>query len=336
MADCYRVMFPPFVPNLDLPEKPQAQFYAFMKEVLQKLFDDPEGFFKKIYADDAYPNRFNRKPYNKPDLIVHMKKDVKDIDEFLTCLFEIGRNGEVAESGMKVNLNVSKKQVKNLNWVGLSYENGLISSKSYPHMFPAWSYLAKKEAATVLTFSRCFFYDRHSYLEDVYVKLFDKKAFEMLTGWLKQHEYKRYELTRPANPLDYVKSLTAREVELGNSISGDPHHIGFAYEYKYEAQVPQYAVPRIVRYKDILLHFAEMPENLQKFVLNHTKHCDNCRYCTQTDKSGKRPQATVFVTETVGLCPYYPGFSISFTEIDTKRAADIIELMEFMEKILIG
>lgn len=55
-----------------------------------------------------------------------------------------------------------------------------------------------------------------------------------------------------------------------------------------------------------------MDARLQAFVARYTKHCDDCGYCVQTDRTGQRPKAFVPVQyggETLPLCTYFPDYA---------------------------
>lgn len=67
-------------------------------------------------------------------------------------------------------------------------------------------------------------------------------------------------------------------------------------------------------------------------MLEHTKCCDQCRYCVQTDKTGQRPLSTMMVAGEP-LCPYYPGFCCAILELDAKRVSQIIALLQDIEAI---
>lgn len=84
-----------------------------------------------------------------------------------------------------------------------------------------------------------------------------------------------------------------------------------------------------------LEHFEEMPSSVRDFVMSRVKRCDGCRYCVQTDKSGKRPLARIPVQyggEEHGLCPYYPGYRFWWSDIDEALADNIIGLLDFMDR----
>jgi hypothetical protein len=80
-----------------------------------------------------------------------------------------------------------------------------------------------------------------------------------------------------------------------------------------------------------------MSEKNKSFVINHTKKCDGCRYCVQTDKTGSRPLASIQVIyeqKKYNLCPYFPGYCYSWTNINDDLVDQLIEMLSFMDKFL--
>lgn len=337
MVQSYLDMFPTFYPCSDLPHESQRQLYEFVYSVYKTMFAFPEKFFKKILEDDAYPRRFNRTSYGKPKLYNFMKSDLKEIDDFLLCLYDIGKYGEVVENGIRVGCEIKKKQMARLQLFGLKLDNCILVHEKYNEMFAAWKYMSSRNEVSFIEFSRCMFAKDHAYMEEIYAALFQKEAINKLSGYFLQHSYNRYELARDKYTLDYVKNIAdnakGKAAPLGNSLFGDPNHIGLSFEYRPDVTVPQYAVLRIVKMKEILNQIENAPESVKEFVLKYQKKCNNCKYCTQTDKSGKKPKQVV-VVDNIEICALYPGFNFCFTKIDDKQVTDIIDLIEFMVKVL--
>jgi hypothetical protein len=165
-----------------------------------------------------------------------------------------------------------------------------------------------------------------------------KKPVNTLVLYLKKSGYQCVETKRGPYTLDYIKQDVEGEVPLGYPIHGDPHHYGISAEYTAYAVIPQFLVLRIIEMKNILLKFERMSPELKKFTIQHTKKCDDCRYCTQTDKSGKRKQIyiTVSYEGEYKLCPLYPGFTFSFTKLDDLLVTNLIAFLDFMEGVIHG
>jgi hypothetical protein len=335
----YMDMFPKFVPwgNAKLPPEAQEQFYTIMKNMYELLYRKPELLFKVFNEDDAYPNRYNRKSYNKPNLLSHMKSDLKKMDAWLNFLFELGKHGVNAGSGylMDYDFPINKGYQTILKELGFSMEDYLIIHLKYPQVFKVLNWMVNRDDIDAAALSRCMFDPKHNYLEDAYSALFgNEKVFRKLVRYLVNNGYECFERLRSANTLDYVMEHAERATLIGSPLHGDPNHTGISFDYKAEALVPQYMVLRILGLKELLIRFDEMSPDLKDFVWLHCKHCDNCGYCTQTNKSGKRQAACIKTTcrqGTARLCTLYPGFYSTFEQLDEKLYDNITEYLAFMD-----
>lgn len=89
---------------------------------------------------------------------------------------------------------------------------------------------------------------------------------------------------------------------------------------------------RLPYYTTVLNHIEDLPADVRHFALSHTKTCDGCRYCVQTDKSGMRPLRAILINETP-KCPLYPSFSYQFDTLNADTANMILLLFKCMEAI---
>ena len=79
---------------------------------------------------------------------------------------------------------------------------------------------------------------------------------------------------------------------------------------------------------------SNLSENTKFLILQRTKRCDGCRYCTQTDKTGKRPFAATAMQDETQLCPYYPGFNYTFERLTKKDVDCVMDFLTDMEKLV--
>ncbi len=93
MAQGYMDLFPPFVPDERAPVSvaEQEDFYIRMRQLYQLACDEPLLFVPALHEDDAFPNRFNKTPYGKPELSANMKKFTKAVDGLVQNLFSAGQ-----------------------------------------------------------------------------------------------------------------------------------------------------------------------------------------------------------------------------------------------------
>ncbi|MCJ7737563.1 MAG: hypothetical protein MUQ10_09665 [Anaerolineae bacterium] len=81
-----------------------------------------------------------------------------------------------------------------------------------------------------------------------------------------------------------------------------------------------------------------MADDLKDFVVGTAKKCDECGYCTQTDKTGKRKRLAIEVShhDVSSICPLYPGFSFTFTELGERLTTNLMAFLDFMDRHISG
>ena len=89
---------------------------------------------------------------------------------------------------------------------------------------------------------------------------------------------------------------------------------------------------RIPYFQDLLKQSDRMNDQVKSFIINTSKKCDGCRYCVQTDKTGKRPLAYINVNE-YKICPYFCGFQYRWKSLDDKTVKNMIEMLTFIDEI---
>ena len=325
IAHTYQDTLPPFVPAQDGPSAAeQAVFYRLIQALHQLAFDEPELFVPQLYApgDDAFPNRFNRTAYGKPELLKAMKKMQKAVDDMLAVMFEMG-------AGRPVKL--SKRQAVLLARLGIAPEGPLL---------PAWVWMSTRPDAGLLTFSRCMFDADYPYLSDVYARLLgNEAAFRRLEAWMLAHGYERFLITNTTASDDRA-SLTYANPAWGPT----PPKGGFEYGMRHTGVSMRYDIyianPQVLGVcipggmKVFLEKFGEMDSGLQSFVAERNKQCDACGYCVQTDKTGKRPKAFVSIGhegKKYAMCTYFQGARFCFTSLTDALVDRIIGFLAFMD-----
>ncbi|MHB1317210.1 MAG: hypothetical protein ACYCYF_01185 [Anaerolineae bacterium] len=339
MVHTYLDLLPPFAPSANAPVTAEAQeeFHTFVRTMLETLYAQPDLLLPALHGDDGYPNRYNRAAYGKPALLNTMRSDLKRLDDWFAFLYEAGRTGVVSGDTLRLNpaLKVKKAHRELLPHAGLTLADGTLRHDSLARLFEAWAWMAKREGADVVRFSRCMFDPACRYMESVYARLVgDSEAFARLVRYLDDRGYEYHEMVRDASTVDYAREHAEHPTPLRNPLYVDPNHTGISFDYQRDAAIPQYVVLRIRGMKGLLERFAAMPDRLQAFVLEHCKVCDDCGYCTQTDKTGKRRPQHVWVTrgeQHIRLCPLYPGFTFTFTALDPALYEDLVAFLTFMD-----
>lgn len=317
--------FPPFLPEENAPVAAEGQkvFYDLMKRLYQLAYDKPEMFVAALHEDDAYPNRYSKVSYGKPELLTNMKKFIKTVDSLVEKMFHAGQ-------GEAVKLSKREKAVL--------AELGLADLAQLP---AACTWMAQREEASLNRFARCFFQkDLGSYAMAIYASLIGEEPFTRLVSWLAQSGYQPHVFT----------DITASDCKCSLTFynpAWSPKAPSAGFEYKmlhtgislrYDAYIQKPCVLGLCipnGMKPFLERFGEMKPELQAFVAETTKKCDGCRYCVQTDKTGARPLACIGVAygaQTLPLCPYFPGFSYCWTELNDVLVDQIILFLGFMDR----
>jgi hypothetical protein len=314
-----------------------------MEGLFRRLSAEPTLLLRDVHEDDAHPNRFNKGSYGKPKLKVHMRRVLKEVEALLELLFRLGQSGHAEGEAMAADepppLKAKHKRVMEQLGVRMWEEHGrtLFAHHEYASLPAAWTWMASRPGASLLSFSRCLFQDGYPYAREIYQRLSgDEQAFQRLMGYLEEHGYTYLQNLDGALSMDYVKSHDGTLPTKGGFQYGI-RHIGISASYDVLVRDPQVFGLCIPQMKRILGSFAAMRPALQDFVAARTKTCDECRYCVQTDKSGTRPLAFVSVehrNQRIDLCPYFPGYRYSWPRLDERLVSSIIAMLEFMDHLL--
>lgn len=322
MARAYLAMLPDFVPeehgSVSIAE--QRAFYDLMKNLYQMIYDEPSRIVPSLHEDDAFPTRY-KKGYGKPELEKNVLKIKKAIESLLKNMFLTGQGADVK---------FSKRQLKILSDIGIRDLNRLPE---------AWTWMANRPGADPVAFAYCLFDKNHVYSIDIYASLLGEGAFRRLEQWMLSQGYKPYDRYK-TEWVDYQLTLAYANPAWGDACP----NIGNEYKIKhtgisaqYDAYVSQPAALGLcIPYglKFFLERFSEMGQQVRELVIERTKRCDGCRYCVQTDQTGRRPLACIPVVyeETVyRLCPYFPGYNYSWTCLDDALADRLIAFLAFMD-----
>jgi hypothetical protein len=325
MVQTYMDMLPKFIPdeNAEIDIAEQENFYFLMKNLYQLAFNEPLLFVPSLHEDDAYPNRF-KKSYGKPELVNNMRKFLKAMDSLLQSMYLIGQ-----DSSVKIN----KRQQEILSRLGIN---------NYSKLPLAWTWMSNRPESNNIEFIHCLFDRNYPYTSDIYASLLGESSFRKLENWMIKQGYKRfdiYDITASdcKLALTYANPLWSKEPPKGG-FEYKIRHTGISAQYDYYVQHPAVfglCIPNGL--KAYLSAFDSMSTPNQNFVVNHTKKCNGCRYCVQTDKTGLRPLAYIQVNyeqKKFNLCPYFPGGSFSWTNINDDLVDQLIEMLSFMDKFI--
>jgi hypothetical protein len=328
MAHYYLDTFPPFVPDegaeIDIEE--QKRFYDFMSGLYQLIYDEPGQLAPILHDDDAYPTGVLKNRYATPKLGIDMRRFLKAMEALLANTLALGRG----EPGVVLN----KRERAILSRLGF---------EDFSNLPPAWVWMAARQGASLSSFSRCFFKRGYPYASDIFAGMFgDESVYRRLETWMLDRGYK----------LHTIESITANNssvslVYANPAWGADSPRGGFEYKIKHTGIAAVYEPERLLPavfglcipngLKAFLNDFESMGDDLKAFVAERTHKCSNCRYCVQTDKTGKRPMARIpvnFHGMPYDLCPLYPGWSYSWRSLDDALADRLIEFLGFMDATL--
>lgn len=324
IAQAYIHLLPPFIPDdhgsVSVGE--QEQFYITIKKLYQLAFDEPLLFVASLHEDDAYPG-FIKSSYGKPELQVNMRKFSKTIDMLLQNMFLMGRGSQVKWN---------KRQKAILSRLGIN---------DFANLPAAWIWLSTRPDSNLTEFSFCLFNKEYPYTSDIYAYLLGEKAFRKLENWMIGQGYRRfdnYNITASDCKLSltYANPMWSKERPTGG-FEYKIRHTGISARYDSCFENPVVfglCIPNGL--KTYLKAFDSANTNIKNFIIKHTKKCDGCRYCVQTDQTGTRSLAVIKVVhegEEYDLCPYFPGYGYRWHSINNELAEQLIEMLGFMDKL---
>ncbi len=322
MASAYLAMMPNFIPDeqSEVSIADQHEFYHLMKRLYELLFDQPSLIVPTLHEDDAFPTRY-KKGYGKPELQLYISKCKKDMECLFQSMYLLGQNADVK---------LNKRQRNILSLLGIT---------NFTKLPAAWTWMSNRKGANQVAFTYCLFNENYVYATDVYARLLGEKEFRRLEEWMISQGYKAYDIYN-VTASDCRLSLSYANTAWGNERpnGGNEYkvrHTGISAQYDAYVNTPaSFGLCIPYGLKLFLENFDSMSQRNKEFVMSRTKKCDGCRYCVQTDKTGKRPLACIPITYAQTeymLCPYFPGYSYSFTSIDDNLVDTIIDFLVFMD-----
>ena len=325
MAQNYIDMFPGFVPDDRAPIGcgEQEYFYDLMKRLYRLAFDEPLLFVAGLHEDDFYPDN-NKSAYNKPTLQVNMNKFTKAVNTLVSIMYLTGKGEDAG---------FNKRQLSVLAVLGIN---------DLSNLPPGWTWMSTRPDSDYLSFSHCFFKKDHPYTSGIFSEKLGKPAFQRLEDWMKNKGYLRYDIAEKmagghtSVALVYANPAWSGDIPKSNNWSG-VKQTGICVNHR------PFTEPNMIfglcipgkMMKTFIDSFNTMNDNLKSFFIDKTVKCWDCNYCIQTDKTGNRPKVFTPVqynNKEFRLCPYYPGFSFSWSAIDDDLADNLIEMLIFMDK----
>jgi hypothetical protein len=334
----YLASYPEFVLSSDeLNPESQRQLYSFFHDMIDACYQNPELIGISPEPDRCFEERWllnNR----DPELMDAMSKIEKKFFDWVGTLHKLGLLGEVRDSNLFVSKSAWKltpKMLEKFLPFGLQSEctpdGAILSCKAYPFIFPALnarSGIGPGQDGQIAFLTRFLFgtITGHPYrATQMFGKLYDDPS------WLCDLESFFEKLGYTC--LNDERGLQVRWVKEYPGKERGYLHISYRWRDRlqmcYEFRVPSFRL--------LLGYYDEMEYALKELCFIRTKVCDNCGYCTQTDKSGRRQKLTLPLKYPDGImlkCPLWPWFS--WSKLDGETIAKMKKLFLYAEEKLFG
>lgn len=326
-----------FDPSLN-DEESERQLHAFLHEGIQICYDQPELIGIEPEEDKCFAERWHLNNSN-PALMDAMLKVEKRFFEWAGALHKLGQVGQAAADHMYIAKSAWKLTPKTLGkWTsfGLTYEASqdgfILRCPKYPRIFPAMKKRSEDasqpggQVIEVLTrFLLGIVPGRPFRAAQMFGKLYSD------TAWLMQlesfFEKLGYTLANSERWLQVCWEKEYKDKERG--------HLNISFRWRDRLQMCfEFKVPA---FRKLLGYYEQMEYTLGELCYMRTKVCDNCGYCTQTDKSGKRVKLALPLKYPGGVtlkCPLWPWFT--WNELDQATIEKIQKLFLFAEEKLYG
>lgn len=326
-------------------EAEQRSAYDFILGIYQKLYEDPGLMGFRLLPDDSLSDWQFQK--DKPKLVPELRKPLRKLEEFMELLWTISYNGQADHNYLVMDCShrelkpSDKKLLERFEILIERTETSyllqfpcstaglqLLARISLQNARPAW----QGQQKPYLLFSRGVFDPSSPWSSEIFSSMLEHpEPFCRLISYLEEKNFRRID-NKECNhqvSLDYIKCYGKTDDEL-KWAWGERTHSGLEVIYEETRRNQPLITLRIPYYKELLERTDAMSPSLKDFILLHNKKCDNCRYCVQTDKTGKRPLA-FFIIEKKPLCPLYPGFMYRWKSLDDATVNGIIEMLEFID-----
>ena len=322
-------------------EASRASAYDFITGIYSAIMESPEKLGLKPTAD-IWLEPWEQQRERAKDVKI-IRDSIKKIEALISELFKLITAAELCDDSLVLNENCAKPKkmlTAALRETGVVTENGKIT-------LPEGCARGLKELADIsakniihitdntpiddkayLYFSRCVFEPEENWTARVFDRgLGADGQLLWLCEELEKRGYKRIDCKDgKIISLDYVKQYGKKDGPVKMSWA-DKGHCGIELTFEDLRLEPYFIWLRMPEFKSVLEHCSEFPADVSDFIAKSTKTCDGCRYCIQTDKTGKRPLAAISVNNEM-KCPYFPSFGMNWRFLDGKLAGDILKFID--------
>lgn len=305
----YLATYPKFKPveNCGVSELSQRQMYDFLYESIEIIYNDLSIANIAEEPDECYENwELNNK---KPELILKMQKIEKNFFDFYEYFVKIGLYGEVINTEMiikKSDMKITQKTKDKLVLFGLECNEtkeiiSFIHNK-YKELFPAWKLHCsvpvegKIRTQNMMIFLYGTYGDKKYTAAEMFGRLCNPELISELERYFSE---KGFNFANNEMRVAYEKEFPKKQKA----------YMYIYYDWRKKNQmVFEFKVPQ---FSTVIKYYDQMDEDLKTLIFYRTKTCDGCGYCTQTDKTGKRPRLALPLSlkeQSLLKCPLFPAF----------------------------
>lgn len=303
----YLATYPVFKPvaNCGASELSQRQMYDFLYETIEIIYNDLSLINVADEPDDAYEWwQLNKE---KPELILKMQKIEKNVIDFFEYFMKIGMLGEAEDNALiisKAGMRIQQKTKEKLSRFGLIFDESKdsykISHNKYNELFPAWKLHCSVpkdniiRSRNMMNFLHGKFGGKQYTAVEMFGKICNQEHVAELESYFLQ---KGYTLANNEMNVMYEKEYPKKQKA----------YMHIYYDWRKKNQMVYYF--KVPQFTTLIKSYEGMDDELKGFIIERTKTCDGCGYCTQTDKTGKRQRLAVplvFRGETLVKCPLFP------------------------------
>lgn len=314
-------------------DKTQMAAYAMLQKMYECIAGNPEQIGLKPKEDVFFAPWEKQKGREKD--VKTIRDAINRMEALMRELYELVKNGELVSDGIKMSEETSalKQTISkllqavdvNVNKAGGILEMDMICAKGL-------KLLAQQEFPL---FCRGIFHLDGDWLERNFDAVLGAEGtLVRLCEELGKRGYKQlHRIEGKRIFLDYVKEYGKKPHPVKMSWA-DKYHAGIEVSYEDIVGESCYVWLRVPDFENVLKQSDQLSQDVKKFLVNHIKQCDGCRYCVQTDKTGKRPLAAVALEKTM-KCPRFPSFSMNWRSLSDELAEDMLKVLDEVEEILL-
>lgn len=323
--------------------------YDFITGIYQKMIQDASSLgFKPV--SDVYFAPWEQQKAREKD-VKSIRTPIKKIEELIKKLFELTGSSQISGDMMVMSQESAMPRgifLKMLTNCGVVIQKDEQTKLIFPagvaqglmelaHISRANTISiteGPQEDKNYLFFSRCVFNPSQNWTATCFDKLLGAEGRLMkLCEALEKRGYKRVNCFDGKKiSLDYVKQHGKKQEPLKGAWA-ERSYTGISVSFEELRLEPAFLWLRMPMFKTVLQSAERLPQNVRDFIGVHTKSCDGCRYCVQTDKTGTRPLAAITLGEKK-KCPIFPGFTMNWRELSHELADNIVETLEALDEIL--